>query len=76
MQKPRSPANENGGLRASAKPYVTVYGYARVSTGRSSVDAQVRQPRPAGVGKVFREVASGAGRNFAACLTSLTTAVC
>jgi DNA invertase Pin-like site-specific DNA recombinase len=35
-------------------------GYARVSTDGQSVDAQVRQLRAAGAGKVFREVASGA----------------
>ncbi len=37
-----------------------IYGYARVSTDGQSVDAQVRQLRAAGAGKVFREVASGA----------------
>src|SRR5271169_1868367 len=42
------------------KPHVTIYGYARVSTGGQSVDAQARQLRAAGAGKVFREVASGA----------------
>jgi hypothetical protein len=42
------------------KPRVAVYGYARVSTGGQSVDAQSRQLRAAGAGKVFREVASGA----------------
>src|SRR4051794_25158490 len=36
------------------------YGYARVSTGGQSVDAQVRQLTKAGCRKVFREVASGA----------------
>jgi DNA invertase Pin-like site-specific DNA recombinase len=36
------------------------YGYARVSTGGQSVDAQVRQLTKAGCHKVFREVASGA----------------
>ena len=41
------------------KPAVTVYGYARVSTGGQSVDAQARRLRAAGAGKVFREVASG-----------------
>ena len=46
--------------RAVPKPAVTVYGYARVSTGGKSVDAQARQLRAAGAGKVFREVASGA----------------
>jgi DNA invertase Pin-like site-specific DNA recombinase len=46
--------------RAVPKPAVTVYGYARVSTGGQSVDAQARQLRAAGAGKVFREVASGA----------------
>jgi DNA invertase Pin-like site-specific DNA recombinase len=45
---------------AASKPRVTVYGYARVSTGGQSVDAQARQLRAAGAGKVFREVASGA----------------
>jgi DNA invertase Pin-like site-specific DNA recombinase len=42
------------------KPHVVIYGYARVSTGGQSVDAQARQLRVAGAGKVFREVASGA----------------
>jgi DNA invertase Pin-like site-specific DNA recombinase len=37
-----------------------IYGYAGVSTDGQSVDAQVRQLRAAGAGKVFREVASGA----------------
>jgi DNA invertase Pin-like site-specific DNA recombinase len=37
-----------------------IYGYARVSTDGQSVDAQVRQLRAAGAGRVFREVASGA----------------
>jgi DNA invertase Pin-like site-specific DNA recombinase len=46
--------------RAAPKPATTVYGYARVSTGGQSVDAQARQLRAAGAGKVFREVASGA----------------
>src|ERR1700687_3359218 len=36
------------------------YGYARVSTGGQSVDAQVRQLTKAGCKNVFREVASGA----------------
>ena len=36
------------------------YGYARVSTDGQSLDAQVKQLRAAGAGKVFREVASGA----------------
>jgi DNA invertase Pin-like site-specific DNA recombinase len=37
-----------------------IYGYAGVSTDGQGVDAQVRQLRAAGAGKVFREVASGA----------------
>ena len=37
-----------------------ICGYARVSTDGQSVDAQVRQLRAAGAGKVFRERASGA----------------
>ena len=37
-----------------------IYGYARVSTGEQSVEAQVRQLAKAGCAKVFREVASGA----------------
>jgi DNA invertase Pin-like site-specific DNA recombinase len=49
-----------GRARAVSKPAVTVYGYARVSTGGQSVDAQARQLRAVGAGKVFREVASGA----------------
>jgi DNA invertase Pin-like site-specific DNA recombinase len=36
-----------------------IYGYARVSTDGQSVEAQVRQLRAAGAGKVFREVARG-----------------
>jgi DNA invertase Pin-like site-specific DNA recombinase len=48
-----------GRARAVPKSAVTVYGYARVSTGGQSVDAQARQLRAAGAGKVFREVASG-----------------
>jgi hypothetical protein len=31
METPRSPANAKGRLRAIARPYLTVYGYARVS---------------------------------------------
>jgi DNA invertase Pin-like site-specific DNA recombinase len=49
-----------GRAHAVPKPAVTVYGYARVSTGGQSVDAQARQLRAAGAGKVFRDVASGA----------------
>jgi DNA invertase Pin-like site-specific DNA recombinase len=63
MPKPHpfaaAPASK-GRTRAVSKPAVTVYGYARVSTGGQSVDAQARQLRAAGAGKVFREVASGA----------------
>ena len=63
MPKPHpfaaTPASR-GRARAVSKPLVTVYGYARVSTGGQSVDAQARQLRAAGAGKVFREVASGA----------------
>jgi DNA invertase Pin-like site-specific DNA recombinase len=55
-----SPTNNKGRLRAVSKPYVTIYGYARVSTDGQSVDTQVRQLRAAGAGKVFREVAIGA----------------
>jgi DNA invertase Pin-like site-specific DNA recombinase len=62
MPKPHpfaaAPASK-GRASAVAKPRVTVYGYARVSTGGQSVDAQARQLRAAGAGKVFREVASG-----------------
>jgi DNA invertase Pin-like site-specific DNA recombinase len=54
-----APASK-GRARAVPQPRVTVYGYARVSTGGQSVDAQARQLRAAGAGKVFREVASGA----------------
>jgi DNA invertase Pin-like site-specific DNA recombinase len=54
-----APASK-GRARAVPKSRVTVYGYARVSTGGQSVDAQARQLRAAGAGKVFREVASGA----------------
>jgi DNA invertase Pin-like site-specific DNA recombinase len=50
----------NGRARDVPKPHATVYGYARVSTGGQSVDAQARQLRAAGASKVFREVASGA----------------
>jgi DNA invertase Pin-like site-specific DNA recombinase len=35
------------------------YGYARVSTDRQRVDAQVRQLTKAGCKKMFRELASG-----------------
>jgi DNA invertase Pin-like site-specific DNA recombinase len=63
MPKPHpfaaAPASK-GRARAVPKPRVTVYGYARVSTGGQSVDAQARQLRAAGAGKVFREIASGA----------------
>ena len=52
-----TPASKGRG--ALPKPAVTVYGYARVSTGGQSVDAQARQLRAAGAGTVFREVASG-----------------
>ena len=58
MQK--APANDKGRLRAVAKPRVAVYGYARVSTDGQNANAQVRELRTAGAGKVFREVASGA----------------
>jgi DNA invertase Pin-like site-specific DNA recombinase len=37
-----------------------IYGYARVSTGGQSVEAQVRMLRAAGCNQVFREVSSGA----------------
>ena len=37
-----------------------IYGYARVSTGGQSVDAQLKQLRAAGAKKVFLETASGA----------------
>jgi DNA invertase Pin-like site-specific DNA recombinase len=37
-----------------------ILGYARVSTGGQSLDAQVRQLRAAGAEKVLRETASGA----------------
>jgi DNA invertase Pin-like site-specific DNA recombinase len=37
-----------------------IYGYARVSTDGQSVEAQVRQLKAAGAGKVFQEVARGA----------------
>jgi DNA invertase Pin-like site-specific DNA recombinase len=60
MLKPPSPANDKGRPRADSKPYVTVYGYARVSTDGQSVDAQVHQLRAAGAVNVFRKVASGA----------------
>jgi DNA invertase Pin-like site-specific DNA recombinase len=36
------------------------YGYARVSTGDQSVDAQIAQLTEAGCDKVYREIASGA----------------
>ena len=62
MPKPRPFAaapTPKSRTRAVPKPRVTVYGYARVSTGGQSVDAQARQLRAAGAGTVFREVASG-----------------
>ena len=37
-----------------------IFGYARVSTDGQSVDAQVKQLRAAGAGKMFKETASGA----------------
>lgn len=36
-----------------------IRGYARVSTGRQSVAAQLTQLKAAGCGKVFQEAASG-----------------
>ena len=54
--------------RAVAKPLVTVYGYARVSTDGQRVDAQIQQLRDAGAGKVFREAGAEprpTGRSFA-----------
>ncbi len=63
MQRPHPFAaapTDKGRVRAVAKPCLTVYGYARVSTDGQSVDAQIRQLRAAGAAKVFREVASGA----------------
>ena len=63
MPKPHpfaaAPATK-GRARAVPQPAVTVYGYAHVSTGGQSVDAQARRLRAAGAGKVLREVASGA----------------
>jgi DNA invertase Pin-like site-specific DNA recombinase len=59
MQKPPA-TNDKDRLRAVAKPYVTVYGYARVSTDGQSIAAQARRLCTAGTAKVFREVASGA----------------
>ncbi len=63
MQRPHpfavAPADK-ARVRAVAKPHVTIYGYARVSTDGQSVDAQIHELREAGAGKVFREVASGA----------------
>jgi DNA invertase Pin-like site-specific DNA recombinase len=62
MPKPHplatAPATK-GRARAVPKPAVTVYGYARVSTGGQSIDAQARHLRAAGAGKVFREMAGG-----------------
>jgi DNA invertase Pin-like site-specific DNA recombinase len=37
-----------------------IYGYARVSPGGQSLDAQAKQLRAAGAAKVFREMVSGA----------------
>jgi DNA invertase Pin-like site-specific DNA recombinase len=56
-----------------------IYGYARVSTDRQSIDAQVRQLRAAGAATVFPEVASGAKADRAQlghCLRSSTPATC
>jgi DNA invertase Pin-like site-specific DNA recombinase len=39
---------------------MTTYGYARVSPGGQSLDAQAKQLRAAGAAKVFREMVSGA----------------
>src|SRR5215472_3481972 len=62
MPKPHpfatAPATK-GRARSVSKAAVMVYGYARVSTGGQSVDAQARQLRAAGASTVFREVASG-----------------
>ena len=41
------------------------YGYARVSTGGQSLDAQLRQLTKAGCLRVFRETASGAKTDHA-----------
>jgi DNA invertase Pin-like site-specific DNA recombinase len=60
MPRPHPFTADKARVRAVAKPYVTVYGYARVSTGGQSVDVQIRQLREAGAGKIFREVVSGA----------------
>jgi len=59
-----------GWARAVSKPAMTVYGYARVSTGGQSVDAQARQLRAAGAGKVsgkWRAARRLTGRSFAGC---------
>jgi DNA invertase Pin-like site-specific DNA recombinase len=37
-----------------------IYGYARVSPGGKSLDAQAKQLREAGAAKIFREIVSGA----------------
>jgi len=56
----RSPPHPRARAGVAPKTRVMVYGYARFSTRGQSVDAQARQLRAAGAGKVFREVASGA----------------
>jgi DNA invertase Pin-like site-specific DNA recombinase len=53
MPKPPSPARDKGRLRAISKPYVTVYGYARVSTDGQSEAAQVRLLAEIGPGDVM-----------------------
>lgn len=45
---------------------MTTYGYARVSTGEQSVDAQREQLAAAGCSKIFSETASGAKTDRAA----------
>ena len=57
---PYATTRTKGRVSAVSKLHVTVYGYARVSTGSQSADAQARQLRAAGACRVFREVASGA----------------
>jgi hypothetical protein len=71
MQKPHpfavAPADK-GRVRAVAKLYVTVYGYAQVSTDGQSVDAQIRQLRAAGAARCsakWRAEPRPTGRSFA-----------
>ncbi len=57
----------------SNAPWAAFYGYARLSTDGQSVDAQMKQLRGAGAGKIFRETASGARSDRAGLRRALDT---